>query len=428
MTTKKTIKSLCISATASNQGKTLLTTALLYHYRDSVRPFKIGQDFVDPQFHEFICGTPSINLDTFIMNHKQVKWMFQHYSDKNISILEGVMGFYDGMDRGCSAYDVSKLLDTPTILLLDGSSSYITVSAILYGLVNYRDNSIKAVVLNRLSSENHFELIKKQIEADFENIVVVGWIEKNLSSLKETHLGLDLNERKKIAEISKEVLKHIDIAIIDKVAKSSKVKNTPIKYPFPKIEKIHQKLAIVKDKNFSFFYHDNLEYLKEIFEEVVIVDASQNEIIQDDINSVIIAGGYVETNEAYETLSKAHAFRASLQKHALSKPIYAECAGLLYLSNSVDNKKMSGILDLNFTLHSRFQRLGYYYARRNRGHAFHYTNVVGEPKGGVDLLSKQIGSKGEIGSWSRDKIFGTYLHSMFRGNMEILTIIIDKQL
>jgi cobyrinic acid a,c-diamide synthase len=174
MTTKKTIKSLCISATASNQGKTLLTTALLYHYRDSVRPFKIGPDFVDPQFHEFICGTPSINLDTFIMNHKQVKWMFQHYSDKNISILEGVMGFYDGMDRGCSAYDVSKLLDTPTILLLDGSSSYITVSAILYGLVNYRDNSIKAVVLNRLSSENHFELIKKQIEADFENIVVVG--------------------------------------------------------------------------------------------------------------------------------------------------------------------------------------------------------------------------------------------------------------
>ena len=112
------MKALCISAIASNQGKTILTMALLHHFKDSVRPFKIGPDFIDPQFHTRICHTPSVNLDTFMMNETQVKWIFNKYSDKEISICEGVMGFYDGMDKGSSAYDLSKLLNIPTVLLL----------------------------------------------------------------------------------------------------------------------------------------------------------------------------------------------------------------------------------------------------------------------------------------------------------------------
>ena len=42
------------------------------------------------------------------MNEAQVKWMFDKYSDKNISILEGVMGFYDGMDKNASAIVTGK--------------------------------------------------------------------------------------------------------------------------------------------------------------------------------------------------------------------------------------------------------------------------------------------------------------------------------
>ncbi len=154
-------KSLLISAIASNQGKTVLTTALLYYFKNSVRPFKVGPDYIDPQFHEVICKTPSINLDTFIMTDTQVKWIYNNYSNKEISILEGVMGFYDGDDKGCSAYSVSKLLNIPTVLLLDGSGSYITISAVLKGLKIYKDdNTIKGIVLNKLSSEMHFTLIK----------------------------------------------------------------------------------------------------------------------------------------------------------------------------------------------------------------------------------------------------------------------------
>jgi len=212
---------LCISGTSSNSGKTILTTALLYHFKESVRPFKIGPDYIDPQFHEKVCETPSVNLDSFIMNESQVQWIYQNYSDKNVSILEGVMGFYDGDDKGCSAYSVSKLLDIPTVLLLDAQGSYITISAVLKGLLAYKnDNTIKAVVLNHISSAMHFSLIKGILNKDHPDIIVLGWIQKNLISLNDTHLGLDLDDLGKIKAISQDVLEHIDLSLLKSFALS----------------------------------------------------------------------------------------------------------------------------------------------------------------------------------------------------------------
>jgi len=409
----------CISASASNQGKTILTTALLYHFRKSVRPFKIGPDYIDPQFHKKVCKTDSINLDSFIMNESQIKWLYRHYSDKKVSILEGVMGFYDGDNKGCSAYSVSKLLDIPTILLLDASGSYITISAILKGLISYKnDNTIKAIVLNKVSSPMHFELIKSIINKDHSNIVVLGWIEKTLSILSETHLGLNLKDMSKIKQISKEVLKHIDILALKKLAKTKKTKNQT--YPFKKFKKIDKKIAIVNDENFSFLYYDNLQYLKKVFKKVVMISAIKNEVITKDIDIVYICGGYVETDEAYRKISNSKKFKKSLKKHGKTKIIYAECAGLLYLGNCVDDKKMSGILDVDFTLESRFNRLGYYYNEKGiKGHSFHYTKAV-DDKDGFDKLSKTENGEGRVGSWRDGKVFGTYLHTMFR-NLTIHT-------
>ena len=100
--------------------------------------------------------------------------------------------------------------------------------------------------------------------------------------------------------------------------------------------------------------------------------------------------------------------------------IYAECAGLLYLGNRVDNKKMSGILDINFTLKERFVRMGYYYSSSGvKGHAFHYTNAV-DLKNGVESLSKKEGKDAKISAWQSGKVFGTYLHTMLRNNTEII--------
>ncbi|MEA1956127.1 MAG: cobyrinate a,c-diamide synthase [Campylobacterota bacterium] len=413
--------SFCISATASNQGKTILTTALLYHFKKSVRPFKIGPDYIDPQFHKIVCKTDSVNLDSFIMNEPQVKWLYNEYSDKKVSILEGVMGFYDGDNKGCSAYSVSKLLNIPTILLLDASGSYITISAILKGLLSYKDdNTIKGIVLNNVSSIMHFELIKSIINKDHPTIVVLGWIKKNLTSLSDTHLGLNLKNLNIIEKISKEVLEHIDIDKLKKLGKSKKVKNRT--YPFDKIKKIDKKLVIVNDENFSFLYYDNLKFLKEIFRKVVIIDSTKDEKIRKDADSVYICGGYVETKEAYKKIQNSIKFKKSLIKHSKHKNIYAECAGLLYLGNRVDSKKMSGILDVDFTQDIRFNRLGYYYNEVDiKGHSFHYTKAI-DDKDGFDILSKNKNGIGKIGSWQSEnkKVFGTYLHTMFRNNIELV--------
>jgi cobyrinic acid a,c-diamide synthase len=413
---------LCISAISSNQGKTILTSALLYYFKDSVRPFKAGPDFIDPQFHTKICGTPSINLDGFMMNARQLQWLYNRYSDKAVSILEGVMGFYDGMDKKSSAYDVSKLLRIPTILLLDGSGSYITLSAVLKGLKTYkRGNTIRGVVLNRIGSQSHYELIKMQIEKDFDDVAVLGWIPNHLSALKDTHLGLDLGDMDKLEAISQEVLERIDIEGIKALGACEAKENT--EYPFATLPKTDTKIAVVSDENFSFLYYDNLRFLQEVFADVVIVHPSHDEAIPEECGSVYICGGYVETPKAYDSICKAETFKNSLIKHARTKKIYAECAGLLYLGRYVDDKEMSGILDVSFTLEKRFQRLGYYTNEAGvKGHAFHYTKPLDDARG-FDILSKTKKGDGRVGSWqnSDKNVFGTYLHTLFRSNPTLIT-------
>lgn len=415
------MKALCISAICSNSGKTTLMTALLYHFKNRVRPFKIGPDFIDPQFHQSICQTPSINLDSFMMNSQQVQWMFQQYHDKEMALLEGVMGFYDGMDKGSSAYDVSKQLHVPTVLLLDGSGSYITISAVLKGLKEYKtDNTIKAVVLNKLSSSMHYELIKNQILKDFDDVVVLGWIEKNLPSLESTYLGLDLSSENKerLESMAQEVLQHIDLEPLETVAQMSSLSEVP--YCFETIKQTSKTLAVVHDENFSFLYHDNIQVLKDLFKEVIFVNACNNESIPSSVHAVFIPGGYVETFYAYEQIQGSTEFKNSLIQHAQSKPIYAECAGLLYLSKAVDNKKMSGILNLEFTLGEKRERLGYYYNGKGvKGHAFHYTKPLNAPEG-VEVLSKRPKGKGKTSAWRQESIYGSYLHIMFRNNISTI--------
>lgn len=384
-----------------------------------MRPFKIGPDFIDPLFHQKICQTSSINLDTCIMNEAQVKWMFDKYSDKDISILEGVMGFYDGMDKNASAYDVTKLLNVPTVIVLDASGSYITISAIIKGLKTYQEgNTIKGVIFNHVSSNGHYELIKNQVEKDFDDVAVLGWIQNRLDTLDSTHLGLDLkdNQENKLELISKEVLKHIDLEKLEKIAEfiPQKIEN----YPFEKIESFDKHIVLVNDDNFSFLYHDNLEFLKESFRKVTVVNAIKDEKIPKDADIVFIVGGYIETQNAYEKIENSNEFKNSLLLHAKeNKAIYGECAGLLFLSNRVDDKKMMGLLDLDFTLGKRFYRMGYYENDLGiTGHAFHYTRLVDENTEGIYKLYKKSASDGTYAAFQNKNVFGTYLHTMFRNN------------
>ncbi|MBL4730158.1 MAG: cobyrinate a,c-diamide synthase [Sulfurimonas sp.] len=414
-------KALVISAIASNQGKTLLSMALLHHFKKRVRAFKCGPDFIDPQFHERVTGEASVNLDGYMMNGEQLKWTFNTYLNKEVAICEGVMGFYDGMDKGASAYDVAKILAIPSLLILDASGSYITIAAVLKGMLAFReDNTIKAVVLNKVSSQMHFDLVKKHIELECKGIVLVGWIEKNLESIASRHLGLDLQEleRKDLHSIAQDVLKHLDMNALESVMEITLA--DVLVYPFKEVVKNNEKCVLVKDKNFSFYYHDNIEYLKEIYKELVIIDSTKDEPVPQDADVVVIGGGYVETEESYARIKDSKEFKTSLITHAnKNKHIYAECAGLIYLGKKIDDKEMSGILDLEFKLTDKRQRLGYYKSlsyesgAEIKGHAFHYSCITSSPKayGGLYKVSQK---NMKDGTFKKGNVYGTYLHSMWR--------------
>jgi len=98
----------------------------------------------------------------------------------------------------------------------------------------------------------------------------------------------------------------------------------------------------------------------------------------------------------------------------------------LYLSNKVDDKSMSGILDIDFILNKRFNRLGYYYNEKGiKGHCFHYTKPIDtdtDKTNAIDILSKTKNGIGTKGSWQNknQNVFGTYLHTMFRNNITLI--------
>ena len=392
--------------------------ALLHHYKKSVRPFKCGPDFIDPQFHERIAQTPSVNLDGYMMNEEQLEWMFQKYFDKDVAIVEGVMGYYDGMDKGASAYNVARTLHIPSLLILDGGGSYITVAAVLKGMLTFRqDNTIKAVVLNKISSAMHYELVKKHIEAECAGVVVCGWIQKGLKTLSSTHLGLDLKElnSQMIESVSQDVLEHIEIEALESVMDIDEVSVSA--YPFKNIVKKDEICVVVKDKNFSFIYHDNLEYLKELYKKVILIDSTKDESIPKEADIVIIPGGYVETQEAYKRVVQSNNFRTALVNHAKSKKVYAECAGLIYLGMHCDEKEMSGVLPITFTLTNKRERLGYYKCELNgkviKGHAFHYTKILQAPPTDIKLY-KVSKKSAKDGGYMQENVIATYLHTMWR--------------
>ncbi len=416
-------KAIAITATNSGSGKTLLSMALLNHFKDRARAFKVGPDFIDPQFHQYITKNASINLDGFIMNENQIKWLFNHYLDDKIGLIEGVMGFYDGLERKASTYDITTILNIPTILILSAKGTYTTLLAILKGMLEYKKNSIKTVVLNHISSQMHYTMIKNLIEAEFD-IKVLGFIKKDLKSITSRHLGLNLNELEsgEIREISNEVLENLNLKELEKLAEFIPPKIDF--YPFEKVPKSNLTLGVVYDENFSFLYYDNLQLFKKIFKEVKIISAVNDDIISKDIDNLYICGGYVETKEAYSKIKNSNKFKESLIEFSKTKPIYAECAGLIYLGNKIDDFKMSGILNIDFTMQDKRERLGYYLAKDNlkdtiyKGHAFHYSKPL-NIENGIWQLAKRDNFKIN-GTWKKKKVVGTYLHTMFRSELNII--------
>lgn len=430
-----------LAGTRSGIGKTTVSMGLMTAFKD-VSPFKVGPDYIDPSFHKFVTGNKSYNLDLFLMGEDGVKYSFERHS-KGISIVEGVMGLYDGLGNSldnCSTAHLSRVLNLPVVLVVDavGKSTSIAAEVLGYKNLDPRVN-IAGVIINRVNSEKLYDMLKEAIE-DHTKIPCLGYLKKDENlGISSRHLGLlqadeveDLKEKKEI--LKKEIEKTIDLKKIEEIANTGKpVESVDI---FKNIENLYQglKVGVARDRAFSFYYEDNLELLQRMGIELVEFSPIKDKNVPK-VDLLYFGGGYPENH--LEELSNNTEFKTSLKEfHTSSGYIYGECGGFMYLSQGIktlDEKfyPMGQLIDCSVKMTGRLfiSRFGYvdvnYGKLGGKAHEFHYSTIdeVGSDER-VFKLKKSDGREWLCGYKNRNLIAG-YPHLHFFKNLDILKQILE---
>ncbi|MCT4598941.1 MAG: cobyrinate a,c-diamide synthase [Vallitalea sp.] len=434
---------LIISAPHSGTGKTTLTMGImsvLKHRGLCVQPYKVGPDYIDPEFHRLVTNRPSINLDGWILEDNINQELFIKYSkDADISIIEGVMGLYDGYMSepmiGSTAH-ISKLIDAPVILVMNAKGMSTSAAALVHGMISFRNINIKGIIINRPASERHYNILKNTIE-QHTGVSVIGYLPKLEDvKLESRHLGLvqsseihDINS--KIKKLSETVAETINIDKLIKIAN-----DTPtIEWEDSNKEKQNYEvnIAVAKDKAFAFHYNENIEILKKLGANIHYFSPLQDTKLPDKCDGIYIVGGYPEVFA--EQLSKNILLMKEIKNKAENNiPIYGECGGYMYLHESIttlDDKtyKMVGIFKGRAYMKKRLQNFGYTTVEgidntilfdkgmSFRAHEFHRSIVDREDKKYYIKASK--GDK----EWNCGKIYnnvyGMYPHIYFPSNIAI---------
>jgi cobyrinic acid a,c-diamide synthase len=440
------MKRLLIAGTNSGVGKTTISTAIMAAL-ENVTPFKVGPDYIDPRFHEFVTDNPSYNLDVFMSGEEAVKKIFIDGSSKgDISIIEGVMGLYDGknhdLDNGSSAH-MARLLKTPVILVVDakGASTSVAAKVLGYKLLDERVN-IAGVIINNVSSEKLYDLLKEGIER-YTGIKCLGYFPSNSDvELGSRHLGLrqadEIEDLKKKLQILKEMAqKYLDLEGILEVATTEGIIESS--YDLNEIKGIFNglKVAIAKDTAFSFYYRSNIEMMKLAGMKLVEFSPLNDEAVPEGSGFIYLGGGYPENFG--ELLEKNKKTKNSI-KNAFEKgiPIYGECGGFMYLGKGIKQldgtyHKMCGLIDVDVEMKNRLNigRFGYIHFETEEGlkvraHEFHYSDILssGDEKCSFNI-HKENGKKWQCG-YVRKNLLAGYPHIHFWGNLEFFKKLFER--
>lgn len=430
-----------IAGTASGTGKTTIVSGILCALKKrnfSLSSFKIGPDYIDPSYHKFLGGAECHNLDSWLVGENEIPSIFYQASkNTDISIIEGVMGLYDGGRKGVSSTaEIAKILNAPVILVIDCKSMGASAAAVAVGFRDYdKDVNFAGVILNRLGSKSHENMIREAMEKA--NIKIYGALHRDENLyLPERHLGLlpaDENEQKdnliqKFSSIENEI--NIDeIIALAKSANSFKTLN----FNSPKKTKKDVKIAVAKDEAFSFYYENSLSVLEEFGAKILFFSPLHDTKIPQ-CDGLILGGGFPEMFA--EKLEANISMRETIKNAAgTGLPIYAECGGFMYLMESIidlsgKSYNMTGVINKQSKMETKLQTVGYVIAEQIKdtilgnkqlkfhGHEFHFSVTDIDENNAPFMMEKMRTGKKYLAGFANKNILGSYLHLHFRGEKE----------
>ena len=369
-----------ISAAHKSSGKTTLTLGLCaaLHARGlRVQPYKKGPDYIDPMWLSRASGRDCHNLDFQTMSNDEMLATIALYSkDADITLIEGNKGLYDGVavDGSNSNAAVAEFTQTPVVLVVDTLGMTRGIAPLLLGYEAFnKDITIAGVILNKVGGPRHEQKLRDVIK-QYTRIPVIGAVPR-LQELKitERHLGLipsneatDTNDV--ISKIASIIEKHVDLDLIIKIA--SCATNLPqTDYQLISANKpLTLKVGIARDAAFGFYYPGDLNAFRAEGVELVEFDTLKDKNLPD-VDGLFIGGGFPESwmNELEANISLRQQIKEAIES---GLPVYAECGGLMYLSNTViwkDKKsQMVGAINADIEMNERPQGRGYVSLKRTR--------------------------------------------------------------
>jgi cobyrinic acid a,c-diamide synthase len=424
------IPCIVIAGTHSGCGKTTVASGIMSALTArglNVQPFKVGPDFIDPSHHTRICRRPSRNLDPFMMGEQGcIDTFIRATKGADIAVIEGVMGIYDGIDGTdfASTAHVARILKAPVILVVDIKGMSRSVLALIRG---YRDFdttiSIKGVILNRVGSQRHREMIEGSV-----SLPVFGWIPKREDiSIESRHLGLKMAyENGSMTEFGSVIEEFCDLDALlvcaeNAIKEISHKKGTRSRSGKQK----NASIGVAWDGAFCFYYQDNLDRLRNHGADLVFFSPLIDPLPE--VDALYFGGGYPELHlSALESAPSTKKVKALVDAGI---PLYAECGGLLYLTREIiadRTYRLCEVLSADAEMTSRVQALGYVKGesitnpsfllplQRITGHEFHYSRVFPDRDAQYAIrLSRGKGiHAGKDGLTSLNAI-GTYTHAYF---------------
>ncbi|MCL7412268.1 MAG: cobyrinate a,c-diamide synthase [ANME-2 cluster archaeon] len=383
-------KAVMIAGTHSGVGKTTVALglmALLMRRGMAVQPYKVGPDFIDPSHHTAICGRPSRNLDTYIMGTGAVQDTYAR-TQCDISLIEGVMGLYDGLDSSdtASSAHVAKTLGVPVVLVVNVHGMSRSAAAVVKGYQTLDPEiTIAGLILNRVGSPRHRKLVEDGLKGAGIDIPVIGALPPNRElTLPSRHLGLYMAHEQvwdygKMADFIED---NVDVDALMDISSTARDPGSPGEIV---ILQAGVRIGVAMDSAFCFYYRDMFDELQQCGAEVVTFSPMSDPM--PDIDGLILGGGYPEL---FPDRLSASNTRYDIRAAAWDgMPVYAECGGLMYLGSNLEvngrKYEMAGVLDSESRMVQRFQALGYTEAeviannhlsgtgQTVRGHEFHYS-------------------------------------------------------